>query len=317
MKAVRGLVFVILATGCGRSTLGGVGDIPDGGNVDGGLVDIAVVGDMPFNFDLPRPFDMRRDGFQPDLARRDGFGFPDLRQPDLAFNLDGFFNFDFGQPDLAFNFDQGIPDFGINFDISVQTDLALPSDLAGCNLNCNDGNPCTVDFCDAAGVCRHQNAPNGTTCSDGNACTGPDRCFNGTCSALGTINCNDGNTCTIDSCNPFTGCVFTPRPNGSFCFDGDLCTTNDQCLAGVCIGTQRNCDDNNPCTLDGCGAFGNCTHLPQTGNSCNDRNPCTTNDTCNGGNCLGSPVTDGTRCGPMNAGCCAVGLCCVGPGCCP
>ena len=65
-----------------------------------------------------------------------------------------------------------------------------------------------------------------------------------------------------------------PRPpdrssgeDGSTCDDGNVCTQDDQFVAGVCTGRPRNCDDGNPltddeCTVEGClhafvdGAFG-------------------------------------------------------------
>jgi len=50
------------------------------------------------------------------------------------------------------------------------------------DLDCNDGNKCTVD-----------------TCTDGE-CNHP------------AVNCNDDNSCTIDSCSTETGCVHTPDP---------------------------------------------------------------------------------------------------------
>lgn len=47
--------------------------------------------------------------------------------------------------------------------------------------------------------------------------------------------CNDNNVCTVDTCNPATGCVYTPKPP-SFC------------------------DDNNPCTDDSCDPEQGCIH---------------------------------------------------------
>ena len=45
---------------------------------------------------------------------------------------------------------------------------------------CNDGNPCTLDSCDA-GTCGHLPTAEGQTCSDGDPCTTDDICASGTC----------------------------------------------------------------------------------------------------------------------------------------
>ncbi len=49
---------------------------------------------------------------------------------------------------------------------------------------CNDGNPCTLDFCavlNGAASCSTKNVADATPCDDGNACTTPDACISGVC----------------------------------------------------------------------------------------------------------------------------------------
>jgi hypothetical protein len=36
----------------------------------------------------------------------------------------------------------------------------------GCKLFCGDDNSCTLNYCDAAGVCGKTNIPEGTICED-------------------------------------------------------------------------------------------------------------------------------------------------------
>lgn len=48
--------------------------------------------------------------------------------------------------------------------------------------------------------------PNGTLCSDGNVCTQTDVCENGVCVGMNPLSCEDNQPCTVDSCNPTTGC---------------------------------------------------------------------------------------------------------------
>ncbi len=66
---------------------------------------------------------------------------------------------------------------------------------------CEDDNPCTLDACDILDdKCVHVQVANGTTCSDGQACTVADACKNGEC--IGNFA-----DCTKVICDP--SCVWT------------------------------------------------------------------------------------------------------------
>ncbi len=184
--------------------------------------------------------------------------------------------------------------------------------------NCSDGNSCTTDSCDLALGCTHETLPGESPCDDGNACTQYDVCSgDGTCSISVPVTCNDNSDCTADSCAPATGCVYLPI--AGTCEDGDFCTTGDFCDGGYCYGGfPTSCDDNNPCTDDGClnnGAgkttvAGYCTHYANTA-ACDDGNPCTGGDACGDGGCFGG-TTNG--CDDNNA--CTIDFCgTVAPGC--
>ena len=75
------------------------------------------------------------------------------------------------------------------------------------NLDCGDGQPCTIDVCNGTtGACSHAATPNGGACDDGKLCVVNEWCQNSACTG-GTANlCDDGDKCTIDSCNATTGC---------------------------------------------------------------------------------------------------------------
>ncbi len=137
--------------------------------------------------------------------------------------------------------------------------------------SCDDGNICTNDSCAPVdGHCIHQNAPN--PCDDGNACTINDTCNSGKCVGLVHLDCNDGDPCTVDSCDPATGCKNTQKT----CDDNNLCT-NDSCNPsdGSCKHTSVSCDDNKFCTVDSCNPISGCVHHPKV---CPDDNLF-----CNGG----------------------------------
>ena len=144
------------------------------------------------------------------------------------------------------------------------------------SLGCDDANPCTTDACDPVGGCTH--TANTSPCSDGNACTTGDVCSNAQCTAGAPVPCNDGNVCTTDSCNQVSGaCAFINNTNS--CDDNSLCTTNDKCIAGACVGNGVNCNDGNVCTDDDCVPATGCTNVANA-KPCTDGDPCTVTDVC-------------------------------------
>ena len=182
--------------------------------------------------------------------------------------------------------------------------------------DCNDGNPCTADNCyDDVGCVS--TALDGDACDDGDACTMADACDKGGCAGTaavcddgqpctvdscdpalgcvaGTDDCDDGSPCTYDSCHKQKGCINNPEPEGFPCSDGSLCTSNDMCTQGLCVGQGFNCDDGKLCTKDFCEeATGSCINEAiADGDACDDGTVCTTGDTCMEGNCVGATAMD-------------------------
>lgn len=118
--------------------------------------------------------------------------------------------------------------------------------------DCDDGDPCTLDACDAAaGACAHPIDP-GRVCSDGDACTVGDTCAaTGACTPGAPRSCDDANACTTNTCNPADGtCTSVPDDSRS-CDDLNPCTANDRCSGGVCV-ADMGCDDGIACTRDSC-----------------------------------------------------------------
>ena len=170
-------------------------------------------------------------------------------------------------------------------------------------LDPNDGDPCTVDSCQASGVV-HSPAPNGTSCSDGNACNGAEQCQTGACRAGSALNTDDANPCTVDACNPSTGAItHNPVSVGTACDNATVCDGRETCNAqGACSsGTAPVVDDGNPCTADACNAATGVSHAPvATGTACDDATLCNGREVCNGGGvcAAGSApvVDDGNAC---------------------
>lgn len=127
----------------------------------------------------------------------------------------------------------------------------------------------------------------GLSCDDNDVCTATSNCAEGECRPTEVISCDDDNPCTDDACDPELGCLYASN-NGS-CSDGDACTTNDQCVAGNCIGTPVDCVDDNPCTAGSCVDGEGCVFTIVEG-ACDDGDACTGGDQCQGGQCVGTTV---------------------------
>jgi len=157
---------------------------------------------------------------------------------------------------------------------------------------------CKKVVCAAAtGECETLPANDGFACTDGDACTIGDQCTEGECTPGVPLFCADNNPCTDGSCDPASGCAFTN--NSADCFDGNLCTVDDECSGGKCSGGPLQlCDDGNLCTDDSCDPGSGCKFVANS-KPCDDGNACTTGDQCSNGKCtfLASPdCNDGDIC---------------------
>ena len=170
------------------------------------------------------------------------------------------------------------------------------------DTDCNDNNPCTTDRC-LAGACQNTFLPDGSACSDGNACTRIDACQGGVCQGSNPVVCTPLDQCHFaGTCNPATGTCSDPiKPDGTACDDANACTRTDTCQGGSCAGANPvTCTPLDQCHLAGtCNpATGVCSNPSRPdGAPCNDGNACTQTDTCLGGSCSGSnPVV----CSPLD-----------------
>ena len=158
--------------------------------------------------------------------------------------------------------------------------------VAGAAVVCDDGNPCTIDACDPAKGCTHNNSAAGCDADD-NLCTVGDQCQSGVCLPGKLKTCGDGNSCTTEKCAVATGkCVYTAVSEGTPCdADGSACTAGDACKADTCAaGKPLDCDDGQFCTLDSCDKLAGCKNAAKVG-VCDDGNPCTAGDACAAGKC--------------------------------
>jgi hypothetical protein len=114
--------------------------------------------------------------------------------------------------------------------------------------NCDDQNPCTDDSCEEPLGCRNRN--NSAKCDDKSACTQNDHCQAGSCQGDTTKDCSSASDdCNVGQCDPGSGeCRKIARPEGTACDDKDSCTSNDQCNAGVCVGSNACGPNASTCT---------------------------------------------------------------------
>lgn len=157
-----------------------------------------------------------------------------------------------------------------------------PDTVITCDAN--QDTACLKNTCvPATGDCEMTAVNQGGACDDGNACTSNDQCANGSCAGQ-SVKCDDSNVCTDDSCDPASGCVFTP--NKADCDDGSVCTMLDVCQGGQCVGMAKvDCTDFNECTLDVCHKTTGCLHSNLNGQACDNGDACTVDDTCQNGAC--------------------------------
>ncbi|MCB9786498.1 MAG: hypothetical protein H6744_07365 [Deltaproteobacteria bacterium] len=214
-------------------------------------------------------------------------------------------------------------------DACTTGDVCKSGTCSGALLDCDDGNPCTVDSCSATSGCR--NVQGFGPCEDGNPCTGGEICVSSLCKQGKDIcgctvqaDCDfleGGDLCggdwkcvgghcqldeaTIITCTPTTNpckttqctggaCVDVDKPDLDPCDDGNPCTVNDSCLAGACVSGKAKCDDGKQCTTDTCNpTTGACTFTPKTDQTaCSDGNTCNGADVCMAGACVSGTASN-------------------------
>lgn len=101
-------------------------------------------------------------------------------------------------------------------------------------------------------------------CDDGLYCNGAETCLSGVCQTGTPVDCSALNDqCNNGVCDEATdSCIVQPKSDGTSCDDGQFCTVNDACQAGVCTGgPARSCDDGESCTTDSCNELsGSCVN---------------------------------------------------------
>jgi slime mold repeat-containing protein len=191
-------------------------------------------------------------------------------------------------------------------DACTQTDACQAGACIGTNpVVCEALDQCHVaGICDpASGTCSNPNQADGAACNDGDACTRSDTCQAGICTGTNPVVCAALDQCHVAGvCDPATGICSNPdEADGTTCDDGQFCTVNDTCTAGVCGGSSRDCSAlGDQCNDGTCNETADrCEPTPKVdGTACSDGSLCTSNDTCQAGVCGGTSLVcdDGDPC---------------------
>ena len=158
----------------------------------------------------------------------------------------------------------------------TQTDSCQAGECVGASpVVCTASDQChDVGVCNpSTGACSNPPKPDGSTCSDGNACTQTDSCQSGACLGASPIVCTASDECHgAGSCDPATGVCSNPTlADGTGCSDGNACTQADSCQAGACVSgeavvcqTPPTCQLASVCAPDtgNCSAPGDCNQPP-------------------------------------------------------
>ena len=132
----------------------------------------------------------------------------------------------------------------------------------GAALNCSLSS-CMATSCDPLLGCVSTTQVDGTPCEHDNLCAQTKTCHGGTCVASDALDCTHmDDQCGVGDCVDGK-CVKVPSPDRTLCDDGLHCSIGDSCLNGQCLGRERICSDNDPCTLNTCvESINSCASVP-------------------------------------------------------
>jgi hypothetical protein len=149
--------------------------------------------------------------------------------------------------------------------------------------------------------------PNGTSCTDNNACSVGDACQSNTCRPGPVGTCVALDQChAVGTCAPSTGLCSNPvKANGTNCDDGNTLTQGDVCTDGVCKGSTASKPNGVACTGNSDCMSGNCVGGICCNSGCNG--PC---QSCSTGTCTNK--ASGVTCGEST---CSGGILTTAPTC--
>lgn len=184
----------------------------------------------------------------------------------------------------------------------------------GTAKSCQDeATPCQTGYCNEnTNACEFEDFADGQSCDDGLYCTVGEYCTNGACTNGTPKSCSQlTDDCNVGECDEeLNSCVANSSiKEGSSCNDGNICTSNDECTGGECIGGPAvDCSHlDSQCAAGACDSVtGDCISLPiNNGLACDDGKFCKVDTVCTNGTCGGGKDYD---CSSVEEEC-VVGIC--------
>jgi cysteine-rich repeat protein len=193
-----------------------------------------------------------------------------------------------GEAGCAFEPTPGVPcDDG---DVATANDLcATEGTCTGEPIVCPTG-PCVHDAAPDGVTCKAAYLVEGASCDDGDGATEGDACTaDGVC--VGTPYACEPGLCELSAAPGDGGCEVVYQAQGTFCDDGDLNTSQDNCDgSGTCKGTLLDCPAESVCVLSSVANGSGCDVVyAEDGTACDDGVLETGGDRCDGaGTCKGT-----------------------------
>jgi hypothetical protein len=179
-------------------------------------------------------------------------------------------------------------------DLCTTSDVCANGVCEGSFVDCSGlDDACNLGVCaTSTGFCEQVAVNESGGCDDGDLCTDNDTCASGVCQGT-NVDCSglDG-MCQTGVCDGGSGaCVAQLADNGASCNDGDLCTSGDECVNGVCEGGAIDCSGlDDACNVGTCDEkSGECEAVAANeGQTCDDGIACTFDEVCTAGDCAGT-----------------------------
>lgn len=210
--------------------------------------------------------------------------------------MDQFFNTPFyvnetGCFHLPFdNFCSSTPECATTTCVGNYTEASTPPNFNGNIVETQDGSGCVRLYNDNACVnphnctsvvCEPLEDEGCRVTTDDSLCTRQDFCHIAVCTLENgctqvPIVCDDHNVCTDDSCNPSSGCVYTPVNDTCCNVDIDCanytkpygdCSQEGVCVSHQCVYANVTCTSNLYCAIPVCNVVGGCSTVPR---DCNE-----------------------------------------------
>ncbi len=180
-----------------------------------------------------------------------------------------------------------------DYDFCTDNDVCVGYVCKGTERSCESDNICSLGTCKEGIGCVYTSVMDGHTCYTNDKCHSNNQCINGICTLGPVKDCSHFDTqCSRGVCDSTSGeCVRVGINEDNPCDDSLECTVDDTCSNSQCIGKEKKCYDNNPCTINKCVEGIGCMLKYESYNmtcssTCVDSSDCPAGYVCADGTCV-------------------------------